>query len=980
MPIIDNPLAIGPAADIDLTPEERPEGDGFIDSLGPAFRTEFTPASTYLHFEAQAALSGGRDEDYDVFADLGGYEEQAGQFVDAYSRADADIIKAKIDRERSDRERLQNAGMGGFFASLAAGIVDPINLVPVGGAVVRGGSLLRNGARTAFAGASGATASEAILQSTQFERTWGESATNIAGGALLGGILGGASSLLSRAQVDELGGRIAADLEGSAEAEIPLYRSGADMQSAGAMAADQGEYLLPDLIAKDTKAFTALSGPLGRMVRSPSRSARRAVNFLSDNFYGLKGQTSVRSVEIEMQMAKGLEYQGRQAVHEAFLKYRQSRSVSRTNLVDTVRKPDQMTYQQFKDEVSYALRRNEEHPIAEVAEAARAARARVFDPPKERAIANRLLDADVKPETAASYLTRVYNTDKIMARYDEWIGVVTEWLTRHGAESPAEAQQIATEITSKITSTDPSQLGSIRLNDLAIGVQGPLKERTFSIDDELIEGFLENDIEVLMKHYLRRMTFDNSMIERFGDVNGEDALAKIRNDYDGLLLKAKTDVERKKLSKRMREDLDDFIVMRDRLRGTYNPPKNAADLNYRRTMAQVRQLNYQRLLGGMALSSISDVAGIVSRHGFLRTFRDGTLGFVRGMSKIEVSAAAQEEIRGLGYALDQFNDSRMAHLADIGQTYGRESGFEKASNTLSEVFTKATGMNHLNAFMKQVSALTTSKRIADGVLKMGRLSERERKRLAFYGIDDAVAARIRRQMTAHAQQDRGGWVWNFEKWADQDAAAAIKTAIIREGNRSIVEIGQERPIFMSSELGKTLFQFKSFMISAHQRILLTNIAEFDRNTLQGLVGYVGLGMLSYAAYQWARGEQPSADPAVWVKEGVDRSGVLGYFLEINNMVEKGTRGRMGLGPLMGTKEIASRYQSRSLLENVLGPTFGTAGNAVRVVGAASAGDWNEGDTRAIRRLLPFQNLFYIRQLLDQVEVEANQAMGVPVRG
>jgi len=33
------------------------------------------------------------------------------------------------------------------------------------------------------------------------------------------------------------------------------------------------------------------------------------------------------------------------------------------------------------------------------------------------------------------------------------------------------------------------------------------------------------------------------------------------------------------------------------------------------------------------------------------------------------------------------------------------------------------------------------------------------------------------------------------------------------------------------------------------------------------------------------------------------------------------------------------------------------------------GDWTDADTRAIRRLIPYQNLFFIRQGLDRIEKE-----------
>jgi hypothetical protein len=58
-------------------------------------------------------------------------------------------------------------------------------------------------------------------------------------------------------------------------------------------------------------------------------------------------------------------------------------------------------------------------------------------------------------------------------------------------------------------------------------------------------------------------------------------------------------------------------------------------------------------------------------------------------------------------------------------------------------------------------------------------------------------------------------------------------------------------------------------------------------------------------------------------------------------------------------------------ENLLGPTFGSfLDTSLRVANAGLAEDgWNESDTRALRRLIPYQNLTFIRQAFDRIEEE-----------
>jgi hypothetical protein len=173
---------------------------------------------------------------------------------------------------------------------------------------------------------------------------------------------------------------------------------------------------------------------------------------------------------------------------------------------------------------------------------------------------------------------------------------------------------------------------------------------------------------------------------------------------------------------------------------------------------------------------------------------------------------------------------------------------------------------------------------------------------------------------------------------------------------------------MSTELGKTIFQFKTFMFSATQRVLISNLQLQDKHYMQGMLGMVGIGMLSYALKNWDAGRELSDDPAVWVTEGIDRSGMLGMLMEANNTIEKITTQHYGLRPLLGINAPSARYASRTALDSALGPTFGLAGEVVRVAGAATGErDWSDSDTRALRRLLPGQNLSLIRQALDEIE-------------
>jgi len=161
-------------------------------------------------------------------------------------------------------------------------------------------------------------------------------------------------------------------------------------------------------------------------------------------------------------------------------------------------------------------------------------------------------------------------------------------------------------------------------------------------------------------------------------------------------------------------------------------------------------------------------------------------------------------------------------------------------------------------------------------------------------------------------------------------------------------------------------QFRSFAFSASQRVLLSGLQQRDMAALNGLAVMLGLGGLVYYLKTSLAGIETSDDPGVWVSEAIDRSGMTGWIYDLNGIVEKGTRGTVGVSALTGGPTL-SRYALRNAVGAVFGPTFGLGEDFFRVTGAAATGDVKRSDIRSLRRLLPFQNVFYIRALLDAAQ-------------
>lgn len=503
---------------------------------------------------------------------------------------------------------------------------------------------------------------------------------------------------------------------------------------------------------------------------------------------------------------------------------------------------------------------------------------------------------------------------------------------------------------------------------------GPLKGRSFKMPDVMLEDFLENDIERLGHVYTRSMASDVELVRAFGTVGMDSQLGDVRAEFDRMIDNAKTAAERKRLEKAKSKADGDLAAVRDRLRGTYALPADPDSVMVR-TGRVLRSLNYLRLLGGMTLSAIPDVGRSVMVHGYGRVFRDGLLPLVRNGRAFR--AASAEEVRLAGTALDMVLDSRTMAIADVMDDFGRHTKFERGLKSAVDRFGVVSLMAPWNAAMKQFAGVVTMSRILDASARVraGRATAKEIENLAFSGIDRTMARRIAQEFTAHGVTENGARMANTIHWRDKDAVEAFRAAVVKDVDRIIVTPGQDKPLWMSTQLGALVGQFKSFIIASTQRTLISGLQQRDLAALNGSALMLGLGMMTYAIKETAAGRDLSDDPEKWLVEGIDRSGLTGWLFEANNILEKATRGGFGVNAMIGAGPM-SRYASRNITGSLLGPSLGVVEDAVTVSGSLSTGELTRSDVRAFRRLLPYQNLFYMRRTLDAAEQGLADELGV----
>jgi hypothetical protein len=570
---------------------------------------------------------------------------------------------------------------------------------------------------------------------------------------------------------------------------------------------------------------------------------------------------------------------------------------------------------------------------------------------------------------AASYLPRVYDHAKIRADRIGLQDALRAYFTNSRAVADAEVDNA---IDATIDTISGVLRGHAQIDDGFVVPAGPLRGRVLNVPDEVLEPWLVSDINQIMTSYIRTVTPQLVLQRRFGDVEMTQALTDVRDEYNVLRARASTNDAKAAVTERMQADLRDLQAMRDRLLGTYGVPADP-DSALVKTMRVFRAVNYLRLLGGQVLSSLSDAGRVVARHGLARTGAK----LARLVSSPSLRKLTAKEAHRLGTALEFVLDTRSDTLADVGDELVG-SKLDRVLRRETSRFSRITGMASWNAALKTLAVGLEQDAIVRAAQR-GNLTGFKRAKMAELGIGNDMLERISGELNTHAKEVDGLYRANAEAWKDTEAARVYERAIRKSADTVVLTKGVgDTPLFMSTELGKTLFQFKSFGMATVNRLLVPmaqGVARGDIATINGGAMMLALGAMANATRDWAAGKEPSTDPARVAIEAFDRAGFTTYLAEPADAIS----GAIG-GPRFG------RFTSQSPFESLTGPTFGTGEDIYKTIQGMSteAGEFDPSvkatDVYRFRKLLPYQNLFYLRRLINGLEGEFSETIGAEGAG
>lgn len=939
---------------------------------------------------------------YDPFSDpkhIAGYEPWAENFSLSGSAAETQYIKQKIDQETADRKVLSESGWGGILAEMAGGVTNPVLWL----STAAPGGIVATMGRVAAAEA----ASEGVLQVQQETREWEESAVNVAASAAVVGVLGGAARAISnRAMIKQMADDIKSP-GGAAEREFAPTNVNAlkpdDFDPASAWTPESvgSKVDVPDAVAK----HLSYGNPLLRLMTSPANATRSvAESLLETPMYLRKNREGIpteQSLETLIKVDNAPTGEALQATRDAFNRA-QGLGPGEINFVRARIGAGWKGEHAFKEEIGRALRYGDVHEDPLIASTASVWRTKVFDPLKERAMKLELfpeqqalrkeltalekqaaktgltdeLTASIAaktdelakwtpdPKGADSYLTRLYNYQKLATDAENFKTAVAQYLKTIEGYTEAEAKKTARAIHAGLLTKDnmygipkPEFRGSSRVSKEA---GGALKERTITLPDNVLEPWLISDIEHVGRVYTRRMATEINLAEKFGDRSMAKQIEAVKTEYEALVEAATSGKDKLALQNALRENIRDIEATRDMFIGTYGLPSDPSG-NFARGNRMARSWQYVVALGMQTVSALPDMARPIVTNGMV-AYAKGLSMALPFMAKL-----AKEDVKRMGIGLDMLTSGRMRAIATLDEMPTVGGKFEHGLEEIASGFGKVSGMDQWNSFWKQYTGIMAVDRVAQ-MAERGwtKLKAGEQAQLNWLGIDADSLNDIRKQFVAHGSRNNGFNVANIASW-EPGTARKLMAAATKEADTLIITPGKgDKPLLASTDIGKTLFQFQSFTAAATNRMLVSGIAQRDLRVAQGLFMGVVVGAIgSYAkdningrSLDWAN------DPTLVVAKGLKQAGTLGLIAQ------------------MPLDVVSAAYQGKSVARAAIDTVPGVDAPAAGLLraGANAAGAIQRGDggaaAKSAFKLAPYQNLFYLRQLYNEMNDGERSALGL----
>jgi hypothetical protein len=975
----------------ELLPKEEKKTISLTDTIKAAFKTHNVIGSyaTYGLPDRFADPSSTYDP-YSKLIEMGRTDILEGaQWVDNEDELHS-YIKRRDDQKKQ-HQILDESGWLGVGASMAAGVIDPLLFVP-GGGVLKGATKLQSVAKSAIftaAGGAGITgAQEALLAASQEDLGITDIGYAALAGGVFGGLLGGAAGGLTKNSNALINETIKSVLKTGDTPKLHL-EGGLIGDSVGATKVSDAD-ILADVLAEGkqiglaninetfAKNVNSVFGDWSRSpkvigITSPYTTMRKTTRALFDTSEFITGTDKLgiargTTVEDLIKVDMGRIVEATNDVKGLYYEYLGIKGVGKeARAAFKGLRKDTMSFDQFQDQIDLALRNNDVHEIPAIAKAAQRMR-KDLDEVANELKSLKLLPEDLDVKGAESWFRRSYNIKTIRENRLEFKNILTTHYISQGTDS-AKAAMAADDTIRNILGAGDKSIMMSQLGMSSLTGSGKLgKERVLDIPDNLIRKFLDTKAVDNYSSYMaqaKAVTNLNKVLQENGWDNISDIIKELRDEVElrvRVTEKAIKDgtVPEAKGNKAINREWDNFNKNEKRINdwveltlGRSGGVRTPVD----KLLKEVRKYQTMRLLGNMGISAIPDAGSTVFRWGLPSVVKHGIMPMVRDL---KISKAAKNEFKHFNVGLELSNNEILNIMSNgTPEVLGGKSRISRFMDGAVNNFGKLTLNTYWTNFWKRLGSQVSSAKIFEAAeaFSKGKVDAKVMTRMAQLGLGKDDMPKIWEQFQKYGKKHNGSYISSLADWDNTELMERFGRAVMKDVDSTIITPGRgDIPlVFQNSQIGKTMFQFKSFTSAAANKILLSGLQRRDANVLMGWVVMVGLGSLSYAIRQALAGKDISdIDEGRLLAEGIARSGVGSLMSDMTFALNPYTQ--------------SARYAGLNTQSYIFGPSANMIGDTYSALQPLITGkELKDTDKSKIARLLPYHNLFWLRKAMEEIK-------------
>lgn len=384
----------------------------------------------------------------------------------------------------------------------------------------------------------------------------------------------------------------------------------------------------------------------------------------------------------------------------------------------------------------------------------------------------------------------------------------------------------------------------------------------FDIDD-----LLEQDAETLFVNYVEAMS-------------GQIALARIgiksKSDYDFSIREIEKWYDENGIASNSWERINELKSIQSGYDFLVGKPLADLDTLQNPFSRIMRKYNFSRVMNQVGFAQLSEMGNLIAAIGLKQTIKSipelkAMLNRARN-GKLEDELIDEAEAAFGGWGNERLLNQISNQTEDFGSRLGTESigKTERVLDQVNRVTTDVSGMNLVNMVLKRTLIRGMLQKFADeamgGAEALGTrtlLFKKTNQRYEDLGISNELREKIKEQFRKHSVSVDGMFgrkikKINMDNWDEPEVATKFALAMSRFGRRVIQEndIGEQaflRGVY-DTHMGKILFQFRGFVMTAYGKHLLHGIRMADFQTAQSFILSSMFGALGYTLQTHAKAQ------------------------------------------------------------------------------------------------------------------------------